>query len=99
MPRMSTVRAATTIGIDMGKNTLWSASIRWVPSYGESGSRAGASRQGLGTPCLIGIEAGMATPRFQAAAAGGPCAAGPLEDDHLRGISFMPLHSRLTLVL
>jgi hypothetical protein len=42
-PRRSTVRAVTTIGIDMGKNT------RWVPSYCESGSRAGASHQGLRT--------------------------------------------------
>jgi hypothetical protein len=58
MPRKSSVRAVTTIGIDMGKNALliwvrthftWSASVRWVPSYCESGSRAGASRQGLRT--------------------------------------------------
>lgn len=50
MPRRSTVRAVTTIGIDMGKNTLHRlAWIRWVPSCCESGTRAGALRQGSRT--------------------------------------------------
>jgi transposase len=62
MPHRSTVRAATTVGIEMGKNTLltWSASIRWVPSYCESGSR-GRITSRLANSYLIGIEAGMAT--------------------------------------
>src|SRR5262249_49742046 len=65
MPRASTLHAAITIGIDMGKSTLHMIGLD---------SRHRAAREGLARthriearepatlpPCLIGIEAGMAT--------------------------------------
>jgi transposase len=64
MPRKSTVHAVTTIGIDMGKNTLHMVGL---DSGGaivlrEKVSRGRiASRLANQPPCLIGIEAGMAT--------------------------------------
>ena len=64
MPRRSTVCAVTTIEIDMGKNTLHMVGL---DSLGAIVLRERVSR-GLITsrlanlpPCLIGIEAGMAT--------------------------------------
>ena len=64
MPRRSTVRAATTIGIDMGKNTLHMVGL---DSLGAIVLRERVSRGRIKSrlanlpPCLIGIEAGMAT--------------------------------------
>jgi len=64
MPRRSTVRAATTIGIDMGKNTLHMVGL---DSLGAIVLRERVSRGRITSrfanlpPCLIGIEAGMAT--------------------------------------
>ena len=64
MPRRSTVRAVTTIGIDMGKNTLH---IVGLDSLGAIVLRERVSRGRIKSrlanlpPCLIGIEAGMAT--------------------------------------
>jgi len=64
MPRGSTVRAVTTIGIDMGKNTLHMVGL---DSLGAIVLRERVSRGRIKSrlanlpPCLIGIEAGMAT--------------------------------------
>src|ERR1700746_4125388 len=64
MPRRSTVRAVTTIGIDMGKNTLH---IVGLDSLGAIVLRERVSRGRITSrlanlpPCLIGVEAGMAT--------------------------------------
>ena len=64
MPRRSTVRAVTTIGIDMGKNTLHMVGL---DSLGAIVLRERVSRGRITSrlanlpPCLIGIEAGMAT--------------------------------------
>src|SRR5215467_13373065 len=64
MPRRSTVRAATTVGIDMGKNTLHMVGL---DSLGAIVLRERVSRGRITSrlanlpPCLIGIEAGMAT--------------------------------------
>jgi transposase len=64
MPRRSTVHAVTTIGIDMGKNTLHMVGLdsRGAILLREKVSRGRiASRLANVPPCLIGIEAGMAT--------------------------------------
>ena len=64
MPRTSTVHAVTAIGIDMGKNTLHMVGLdSRAPSYCESKVSRGriTSRLANLPPCLIGIEAGMAT--------------------------------------
>src|ERR1700757_1970072 len=64
MPRKSTVHAVTTIGIDMGKNTLHMVGL---DSLGAIVLRERVSRGRITSrlanlpPCLIGIEAGMAT--------------------------------------
>lgn len=64
MPHRSTVRAVTTIGIDMGKNTLHMVGL---DSLGAIVLRERVSRGRITSrlanlpPCLIGIEAGMAT--------------------------------------
>jgi hypothetical protein len=64
MPRTSSVRAVTTIGIDMGKNTLHMVGF---DSLGAIVLRERVSRGRITSrlanlpPCLIGIEAGMAT--------------------------------------
>jgi transposase len=64
MPRRSTDRAVTTIGIDMGKNTLHMIGL---DSLGAIVLRERVSRGRITSrlanlpPCLIGIEAGMAT--------------------------------------
>jgi transposase len=63
MPRRSTVHAVTTIGIDMGKNTLHMVGLdsRGAILLREKVSRGRiASRLANVPPCLIGIEAGMA---------------------------------------
>jgi hypothetical protein len=63
MPR-STIRAVATIGIDMGKNTLHMIGLdsRGAIVLREKVSRGRiASRLANLPPCLIGIEAGMAT--------------------------------------
>ena len=63
MPR-STIRAVATVGIDMGKNTLH---IIGLDSRGAIVLREKVSRGRISSrlanlpPCLIGIEAGMAT--------------------------------------
>ena len=64
MPRMSTVHAGTTIGIDMGKNTLHMVGLdsRGAIVLREKVARGHVvSRLANVPPCLIGIEAGMAT--------------------------------------
>ena len=64
MPCMSTVHAATTIGIDMGKNTLHMIGLdsRRAIVLREKVSRGRiTSRLANLPPCLIGIEAGLAT--------------------------------------
>jgi transposase len=64
MPSRSTVHAVTTIGIDMGKNTLHMVGLdsRGTIVLREKVSRGRiASRLANVPPCLIGIEAGMAT--------------------------------------
>ena len=64
MPRTSTVHAVTTIGIDMGKNTLHMIGLdsRGAIVLREKVSRGRiTSRLANLPPCLIGIEAGMAT--------------------------------------
>ena len=64
MPRTSTVHAVTTIGIDMGKNTLHMIGLdaRGAIVLREKVSRGRiASRFANLPPCLIGIEAGLAT--------------------------------------
>ena len=64
MLRISTVRTVTTIGIDMGKNTLHMVGL---DSLGAIVLRERVSRGRITSrlanlpPCLIGIEAGMAT--------------------------------------
>ena len=64
MPRPSTVQTVTTIGIDMGKNTLHMIGL---DSRGAIVLREKVSRGRIILrlanlpPCLIGIEAGMAT--------------------------------------
>ena len=64
MPHKSTVHAVTAIGIDMGKNTLHmiGLDLRGAIVLREKVSRGRiASRLANLQPCLIGIEAGMAT--------------------------------------
>ena len=64
MPRMSAVHAVTTIGIDMGKNTLYMIGLdtRGGIVLREKVPRGRiTSRLANLPPCLIGIEAGMAT--------------------------------------
>jgi transposase len=64
MPRKSTVQAVTAIGIDMGKNTLHMVGLdsRGAIVLREKVSRGRiTSRLANLPPCLIGIEAGMAT--------------------------------------
>jgi hypothetical protein len=64
MPRRSTVRAATTVGIDMGKNTLHRVGLDLLGAIvlRERVSRGRiTSRLANLPPCLIGIEAGMGT--------------------------------------
>ena len=66
MSRTSTVRAVTTIGIDMGKNTLHMIGLdtRGGIVLREKVSRGRITlRLANLPPCLIGIEAGMATLR------------------------------------
>src|SRR5262245_46370251 len=64
MPRASTVHAVTAIGIDLGKNTLHMIGL---DSSGAIVLREKVSRGRIASrlanlpPCLIGIEAGMAT--------------------------------------
>jgi transposase len=64
MPRASTVHAVIAIGIDMGKNTLHMVGL---DSCGAIVLREKVSRGRIASrlvnlpPCLIGIEAGMAT--------------------------------------
>ena len=62
MPRMSTVHAGTTLGIDMGKNTLHMIGLdsRGAIVLREKVSRGRiALRLANLPPCLIGIEAGL----------------------------------------
>ena len=64
MPRSSAVHAVTTLGIDMGKNTLHMIGLdtRGGIVLREKVSRGRiTSRLANLPPCLIGIEAGMAT--------------------------------------
>ena len=64
MPHKSTVHAVTAIGIDMGKNTLHmiGLDLRGAIVLREKVLRGRiASRLANLQPCLIGIEAGMAT--------------------------------------
>jgi transposase len=64
MPRMSTVHAVSTIGMDMGKNTLHMIGLdsRGAIVLREKVSRGRvALRLANLPPCLIGIEAGLAT--------------------------------------
>ena len=64
MPRTATVHAVTAIGIDMGKNTLHMVGLdtRGTIVLREKVSRGRiTSRLASLPPCLIGIEAGMAT--------------------------------------
>jgi transposase len=64
MARRSTIHAVTTIGIDMGENTLHMVGLdsRGAIVLREKVSRGRiASRLANLPPCLIGIEAGMAT--------------------------------------
>jgi transposase len=64
MPRKSTVHPVTAIGIDMGKTTLHMVGLdaRGAMVLREKVSRGRiASRLANVPPCLIGIEAGMAT--------------------------------------
>ena len=64
MPQSSTVHAVTTLGIDMGKNTLHMIGLdtRGGIVLREKVSRGRiTSRLANLPPCLIGIEAGMAT--------------------------------------
>ena len=64
MPRASTVHAVIAIGIDMGKSTLHMIGL---DSCGAIVLREKVSRGRIASrlvnlpPCLIGIEAGMAT--------------------------------------
>ena len=64
MPRTTTLHAVTAIGIDMGKTTLHMIGLdaRGAIVLRERVSRGRiASRLANVPPCLIGIEAGMAT--------------------------------------
>ena len=64
MPRTTTVHAVTAIGIDMGKNTLHMIGLdaRGAIVLREKVARGRiALRLANLPPCLIGIEAGMAT--------------------------------------
>src|SRR5580700_7145488 len=64
MPRTATVHAVTAIGVDMGKNTLHMVGLdtRGTIVLREKVSRGRiTSRLANLPPCLIGIEAGMAT--------------------------------------
>ena len=64
MPLTATVHAVTAIGIDMGKNTLHMIGLdpRGAIVLREKVSRGRiTSRLANLPPCLIGIEAGMAT--------------------------------------
>jgi transposase len=64
MPRRSTVSAVTTIGIDMGKNTLHMVGLDPLGAIvlRERVSRERITSRLANLPtCLIGIEAGMAT--------------------------------------
>ena len=64
MPRTSTVHAVTTIGMDMGKNTLHMIGLdsRGAIVLREKVSRGRITSRLANLPsCLIGIEAGMAT--------------------------------------
>ena len=64
MPRTFTVHAVTAIGIDMGKNTLHMVGLdsRGAIVLREKISRGRiALRLANLPPCLIGIEAGLAT--------------------------------------
>src|SRR5580700_1357284 len=64
MPRTATVHAVTAIGIDMGKNTLHMVGLDTCGTIvlREKVSRGRiTSRLANLPPCLIGIEAGMAT--------------------------------------
>ncbi len=65
MPRSSAVHAVTTLGIDMGKNTLHMIGLDTrggTSGCGEKVSRGRiTSRLANLPPCLVGIEAGMAT--------------------------------------
>ena len=64
MPRTTTLHAVTTIGIDMGKNTLHLIGLdaRGAIVLREKVARGRiALRLANLPPCLIGIEAGMAT--------------------------------------
>ena len=76
MPRSSAVHAVTTLGIDMGKNTLHMIGLdtRGGIVLREKVSRGRiTSRLANLPPCLIGIEAGMAT----SLRCSGACRAGP----------------------
>ena len=64
MPSTSTVHAASTIGIDMGKNTLHMVGLnsRGAIVLREKVSRGHITSRLANLPsCLIGIEAGLAT--------------------------------------
>ena len=64
MPRTSTVHAVTAIGIDMGKNTLhmFGLDSRGAIVLREKFSRGRiTARLANLPPCLVGIEAGLAT--------------------------------------
>ena len=64
MPRTSAVHAVTTIGIDMGKNTLHMIGLDargGIVLRGKVSRGRITSRLANLPPCLIGIEAGMAT--------------------------------------
>ena len=80
MPRRSTVRAVTTIGIDMGKSTLHMVGL---DSLGAIVLRERISRGRITSrlanlpPCLIGIEADGNTLRCSGACGAWPrCEAG-----------------------
>jgi hypothetical protein len=63
MPRRSSVRTATTVGIDMGKNTLHMVGLDSLGAIvlRERVSRGRITSRLANLPlCLIGIEAGMA---------------------------------------
>jgi hypothetical protein len=63
MPRTTTVHAVTTIGIDMGKNTLHMIGLdsRGAIVLREKVSRGRITSRLANLPCcLIGIEVGMA---------------------------------------
>jgi transposase len=64
MPRTSSVQAVTTIGMDMGKNTLHMIGLdsRGAIVLREKVSRGRITSRLANLPsCLIGIEAGLAT--------------------------------------